>query len=155
MLLPDVLKDALLERWLEPDSGFPATPAESGQRFAEAVSGWFALAMAGAFPCATAQARQGQLASQAATALMAALPPAAGMQLAMAVASYYSGQSFGAGTASFPLASSAVAVAFGAVFADLGSDAETRAERIALGCHVLALSTLVVFPAPLPPLPVF
>lgn len=153
-LLPTILEQNLLDQWLAADS-HPSTPAESGQRFASAVSQWFALAMAGPFPCATAIARQGQLAGQATSALTSGLPPAAGSQLAMAVASYYSGQVFGAGTASFPTATAAVTVAFAAVFADLQSSSEERAERLAAGCTLLALSTLVVFPPPMPAMPVF
>ncbi len=156
MLLPDILSESLLERWMPAGgSGFPATPAESGQRFAGAVADWFALAMAGPFPNATAKAREAQLTGQATTALMAALPPAAGAQLALAVAGYMAGQLFGTGTAAFPLASSAVAVVFGAVFADLEMADEDRAQKIAEGCLILAVSTLVVFPPPLPALPVF
>ena len=153
-LLPSLLEKSLLEQWLAADP-FPSSPAESGRRIATAVSQWFALAMAGPFPCATAMARQSQLSGQATTALMSGLSPAAGSQLAMAVASYYSGQVFGPGTASFPTASAAATAAFAAVFADLESDGEERAERLALGCTVLALSTLVVFPPPMPPMPVF
>ena len=48
----------------------------------------------------------------------------------------------------------AVATAFAAVFADLEQDREERALKLALGCHLLALSTLVVFPPPMTPLPV-
>lgn len=154
MLLPDVLSESLLDRFMPSGGGFPSTPVESGQRFAGAVADWFTLAMAGPFPCATAKAREAQLAGQATAALMAALPPAAGAQLALAVASYMAGQVFGAGTASYPLAGSAVAIAFGAVFADLTMSDEDRAQRMAEGCLVLAVSTLVVFPPPLPTLPV-
>ncbi len=153
-LLIPMLKQSLLEQWLEPDS-FPASTAESGQRFASAVASWFSLGMAGPFPCSTALARQGQLGTAAAAALAAGAPPSAGSQLSMAVSSYYSGQLFGAGTAGFPAASGAVAPLMGAVFSDLTANAEQRAERIATACQLLALSTLVVFPPPLPSFPVF
>jgi hypothetical protein len=156
MLLPTSLAKSLREDWLVTDGGqFPSSPIESGQRFAQAVALWFATAMAGAFPCATALARQSQLATQAAAALQAGLPPAVGSQLATAVASYMSGQVFGAGTASFPATSAPVSLAFAAVFSNLELEQAERARQIAVGCHVLALSTIVVFPAPLPPLPVF
>jgi hypothetical protein len=156
MLIPTALEDGLLEDWLvEPGGRFPASPAESGQRFARAVAAWFTTATAGAFPCATALARQGQLATQAAGALMAGAPPAVGSQLATALASYMAGQVFGAGTAAMPAASGAVAPAFAAVFSNLAMERDDRARLIALGCYTLALSTVVVFPPPLPPLPVF
>jgi hypothetical protein len=112
------------------------------------VAPWFATAQALGLPCSTALARQGQLATQAATALAAGVPSAVGVQLALAVASYYAGQSFASGVAGFPLATSAVATALGAVFADLAMPQEERAEQVAVACHALALSTIVVFAAP-------
>ncbi len=154
-LIPNALASSLEQDWLVADGGsFPANNQESGQRFATAVASWFATGMAGPFPCATAQARQPQLASAAAGALAAGLPPIAGMQLAQAVGSYMTGQVFGAGTAAAPVALPAAIVGFGAVFADLNQTAEERARLLALGCWGLAVSTLVTFPAPLPPLPV-
>lgn len=154
-LLPTQLATRLEDDWLAADGGsFPGSVQESGQRFATAVATWFAAAMAGPFPCATAQARQPQLASAAAGALAAGLPPLAGMQLAQAVGAYMTGQVFGAGTAAAPVALPAAIAGFGAVFADLDQTAEERARLLAVGCWTLALSTIVAFPAPLPPLPV-
>lgn len=154
-LIPDDLASRLEQDWLAADGGsFPASVQESGQRFATAVAGWFTLAMAGPFPCATAQARQAELANSAAGALSAGLPPLAGMQLAQAVGNYMTGQVFGAGTAAAPIALPAAIAGFGAVFANLDQEAEERAQLVALGCWTLALSTLVTFPAPMPPMPV-
>jgi hypothetical protein len=156
MLVPSVLEDSLRKDWLvEPGGSFPSSPPESGQRFARAVALWFSTATAGVFPCATALARQGQLAGQATAALSAGAPPAVGSQLATAVAGYMAGQAFGAGTAAMPAAVAAVAPAFAAVFSNLTLELPDRARLIALGCYALALSTIVVFPPPLPPLPVF
>lgn len=155
-LVPSVLEEALLDRWLEPGT-HPSSASESGQRFAQAVAGWFATAMAGPFPCSTASARESGLASQAGSALSAGVSAAAGAQLAQAVATYYTGQSFGTGVAASPIGTPAAVVALGAVFADLEAPVEARAERIALVCHALALTTIVTFPPapPMPPSPVF
>ncbi len=154
-LAPDLLKDNLLNYWLGPDAGAAATPAEAGDRFARAVVEWFALGMAGPFPCATAVARKSQLAGQATTALQAGLAPLAGMQLAQAVSAYMTGQAFGAGISGTPITTGVAQIALGAVFADLDATAEVRAERIALVCQGMALSTLVTFPPVVsPPLPI-
>lgn len=148
-LVPTVLQNDLLERWLVEDSSrFPASNVESGQRFASCVASWFTLGVALGFPCTTALARESQLAGDAANALAAGLAPAAGVQLATAVANYITGQSFGTGVAAAPVATPAVQLAFGAVFADLQASREDRAERIALGCLTLAVSTTVAFSAP-------
>jgi hypothetical protein len=156
MLLVPPLKDALETVWLDNAAGaFPPLPLVSGQRFALALTPWFATAQALGFPCTTALARQGQLATQAAAALSAGVPAAAGMQLALAVAGYYAGQNFGSGVAGFPLATSAVAPALGAVFADTAMSQEDRAEQVAAACHALALSTIVVFAAPPAASPIF
>jgi len=154
-LIPTELAPRLEKDWLAADGGsFPADVQESGQRLATAVATWFATAMAGPFPCATAQARQPQLANAAAGALAAGLPPVAGMQLAQAVGSYMTGQIFGPGTAASPVALPAAIAGFGAVFADLDQDAAERSRLLAFGCWGLALSTIVAFPPPLPSFPV-
>jgi hypothetical protein len=153
----DVLKSALEQRWLVPSGGaFPSTPAESADRFAAAVSGWFASAQAGAFPCTTAALRRAQLAAGALQALQAQTAPAAGNLLAVALASYLAGQQFGAGIAAPPLATAAAGAAIGTALADVQASGAARAQRIASACTLLASSTLVTFapPPPLPPAPV-
>jgi hypothetical protein len=148
-LTPAALKSSLEASWIVPEGGaYPGDVQESADRFADAVSGWFAAALAMGFPCATAQARRAQLAGQAASALAARSAPAAGQLLAAAVASYYAGQSFGSGVASFPLALPAAASLIGETFADLQAPRSKRAQDVATACHLLALSTLVLFTAP-------
>lgn len=151
MLVLSTLKTSLKQDWLGPH---PQNAQESGQRFASAVANWFAAAQAGAFPCATAQARMGQLASSAASAFQAQAAPAAGMALALAVAQYMAGQLFGAGVAAMPLATAAAAATLGATFANLDMSTDDRVQAIASACTVLAASTLVTFPPPTPPAPV-
>ncbi len=154
-LVLDVLKSGLAQGWLVAEGGsHPQSAMESGDRFAGAVSSWFASAQAGAFPCATAAARRSQLASTAASAFQAQAAPAAGAMLALAIAGYMAGQVFGAGVASFPVATGAASAQLGAVFANLDMSNDDRAQAIASACALLASSTLVIFPAPLPPAPV-
>jgi hypothetical protein len=150
-LVPALLANDLESRWL---GGTAASNVESGDRFATAVATWFAGAMASTFPCATAMARKSQLAAAAAQALSARQAPAAGAALAGALGTYMAGQSFGAGVAGPPVALPAAVSAIGAVFADLDAAVPARAQRIAQAAHLLALSTIVVFPTPLPPAPV-
>jgi hypothetical protein len=121
---------------------------ESGDRFAAAVSSWFAGAMAAAFPCATALARRSQLATQAGAALDARDPSLSGQQLAMAVASYIAGQSFPPGTALFPMALPAAASQMIATLTDTDGDVGRKAQEIASACHLLSVSTLVAIPVP-------
>jgi len=49
---------------------------------------------------------------------------------------------------------SAAQSAISAVFADLNSGLNARADQIAQGIYAMAISTVVVFPPPLPPSPV-
>ncbi|SHN13559.1 hypothetical protein [Cryptosporangium aurantiacum] len=156
VLVPSALAASLQTGWLPSDGGsFPASAAESGDTFAGTVADWFAAATAGAFPCTTAAARRPQLAAAAGGALAAGNPSVAGTQLALALTGYLTGQVFGPGTASPPAATSAAQTAFGAVFADVDSGVVQRADRIASGIHLLALSTIVVFPPVVgPPVPV-
>jgi hypothetical protein len=148
-LSPGALKSLLEARWIVPEGGaFPGDAQESADRFAEAVATWFQAALAMGFPCATAQARKSQLAAQATAALSVGSPPAAGQLLAAAVASYYAGQSFGTGVASFPLGLPAGASLLAATFSDLESPRGKRAQDVATACQLMALSTLVVFAAP-------
>lgn len=151
MLIPTDLATRLENDWL---GKFPDSSLQSADLFAGAVSGWFVSAMAAAFPCTTAAARRASLASMAAAALQAGAPPACGALLATAVATYYAGQLFGAGVASFPVAVSAGISGMAAVFADLNMPKKTRATQLAQACHVMAISTIVVFPTPLPPAPI-
>lgn len=158
-LVLDTLKSQLENGWLVPEGGcFPESVTQSGDRFATAVCGWFAAGQAAGFPCLTAMARKSQLAAAAAGALSAQSAQAAGTQLAMAVASYMAGQSFGpvpAGVASFPIAASAAVSQMIAVFSDTDASVSQKAQQIAAACTVLATSTLVIFtpPPPVPPPP--
>jgi hypothetical protein len=151
MLTPSALSTRLENEWL---GQFPASSLESGDLFAGAVSSWFATAMAGGFPCATAAARRVSLTAMAAGALAAGIGPTSGMLLATAVATYYAGQLFGAGVASFPIALPAGVALITAALLDLNMPKKTRADQIAQACYGMALSTIVIFPAPLPPAPV-
>lgn len=157
-LAPSALATSLRSGWLAQEGGsgsYPSSPAQSGDRFAAAVAGWFGAAVAGTFPCTTATARQGQLSASATAALQAGLPPAAGLQLAMALAGYMTGQVFGPGLASAPTATGAAQAAIADVFSNLDLPVGVRADRIASGVHTLALSTIVVFPPVVaPPTPV-
>lgn len=157
-LVLDTLKSQLENTWLVPEGGsFPESVTESGDRFATAVSGWFAAGQAAGIPCLTAMARKSQLASAAAGALSAQSAQAAGAQLAMAVAAYMAGQSFGpTGVASFPIAAGAAVSQMIAVFSDTDGSVSQKAQQIAGACTVLATSTLVIFSAPpgMPPAPV-
>lgn len=151
MLVLDTLKTSLTQDWLGPH---PQNAQESGQRFADAVANWFSAAQAGAFPCATATARAGQLAASAASAFQVGVAPGAGQMLALAVAQYMAGQLFGSGVAAMPLATAAAAATLGVTFANLNLSTDDRAQAVASACTVLAVSTLVTFPPPLPPAPV-
>jgi len=151
MLAPDDLAQRLENDWL---GKFPGSAVESGDLFAGAVAGWFVAAMAAGFPCTTAAARRPQLTAQAAGALAAGIGPTSGALLASGVAAYYAGQVFGTGVASFPLALPAGIALFTAALLELNLTPPDRAKQMAQGCHVLALSTLVVFPPPLVPAPI-
>ena len=156
VLVPTVLASSLETSWLVPQGQeYPSSVTESGDKFAAAVSSWFASATAGPFPCATAAARRSQLAAAATGALQAGSAPLAGAQLALAVMSYMAGQSFGAGVASPPAAVSAGQSAITSVFGNLDLPDSARANTIAGGIHAMALSTIVVFPPVIsPPTPV-
>jgi hypothetical protein len=148
-LILDVLKSGLETGWLVgPGGSYPASPNESGDRFAGAVTNWFSAAQAAGFPCATAAARRSQLASTAGAALASGASQAAGAALALAVGGYIAGQLFGVGVASFPATVGLVGAQLGAIFEDRGATSADRAQQIALACTTLAMSTLVVFPAP-------
>lgn len=151
MLNPSDLSSRLENEWL---GKFPDSSMESGDLFAGAVSGWFVSAAAGGFPCSTAAARRLPLTAMAAGALEAGIGPTSGMLLASAVAAYYAGQLFGAGVASFPVALPAGIVMITTALLDLNMPKSARASQIAQACHAMALSTIVVFPAPLSPAPV-
>jgi hypothetical protein len=155
-LNPSTLSSSLRSSWLPGDGGpYPGSPAESGDAFAGAVSGWLAAAAAGPYPCSTAAARRSQLASSAAGALGAGQAAAAGALLATALTAYLAGQVFGPGVASAPVGAAAAQAAFAAVFADLDAAPPARADRIAQATWALALTTIVVFPPVVsPPVPV-
>lgn len=152
-LVFDTLRSQLETAWLVPEGGqFPQSPAESGDRFAAAVSAWFATAMAAAFPCATALPRRPQLAAAAAAALAANAPQAAGAQLALAVAAYIAGQVFGAppagGTATFPVGIGGGISMMVAAFSDLNGTTSQKAQQIATACTLLATTTQVAIVLP-------
>lgn len=151
MLTPDNLASRLENDWL---GKFPGSSLESGDLFASAVSGWFTQAMAAGFPCSTAAARRLQLTASAAGALEAGVGPTSGMLLATSVATYYAGQLFGAGVASFPTALPAGMAMTTSALLDLNLPKAARAQMIAQACLLMAVSTIVVFPAPLPPAPI-
>lgn len=154
MLVLDTLKAGLENDWLVADGGhYPQSAMESGDRFAGAVTSWFAGAQAGPFPCATAIARRAQLATSAASALQAGAAQAAGVQLALALGQYIVGQVFGPGVAGFPIATGAAGTMLGGVFSSTAMGRSERAQAIAGACTLLAVSTIVTFPA-LPPAPV-
>ena len=143
------LKSSLENDWLVAGGkAHPASVVISAQKFASAVAQWFALAQANGLPCTTALARMSQLQGQAAAALQAGQPPAAGALLALAVASYYAGQTFGPGVATFPAAVGVGIADIGGVFADHDATNADRAQIIANACHVMAASTVVAFPNP-------
>lgn len=155
-LVASALATSLESRWLVPDGGrHPATPAQSADNLAAAVSSWFAAATAGPFPCATAAARRSQLAGAATAAIQAGNPALAASQLAVALMGYMAGQVFGPGVASPPTAVGAAQTAITAVLSDLGMPSSSRADQIATAVHTLAISTMVVFPPVVsPPAPV-
>jgi hypothetical protein len=155
-LAASALGSSLASSWLVAGGGsYPASPDESADRFAAAVSGWFAGATAGPYPCTTATARRAQLQGQAAAAIQAKDPALAAAQLALALMAYMTGQAFGPGVASPPTAVSAGQAAIGAVFADLNAGLSSRADQIAQGVFAMAVSTIVVFPPVIsPPTPV-
>lgn len=154
-LLPKVLESSLERDWLASEGGsHPGSPAESAERFAGAVAGWFGAAQAAGVPCATASARRPQLAAQAAAAIAAQSAVGAADQLTLAVAAYMAGQAFGAGIAAFPLGVAVAKVMVASVFLDVDQPVAARAGTLAGAFTLLASTTLVVFPVPLPPAPV-
>ncbi|MEM6791393.1 MAG: hypothetical protein AAF715_28000 [Myxococcota bacterium] len=145
-LLVQALQQSLASQWL--GENHPDSATESGDRFAGAVSAWFAGAMAATFPCVTALARRSQLAAAAGAAFEARDPNLAGQQLALAVASYIAGQSFPPGAALFPTALQSATQQMVAVFSDPGDGVEAKARDIAAACYALCTSTQVVIPVP-------
>lgn len=155
-LVPIVLSASLASSWLVPPGGsYPDSPSASGDRFAGAVSTWFATAMAGPFPCVTASARRSQLAASAAGAFAARSTSGAASLLATGLMGYLAGQAFGPGVASPPTATGAAQAMFQATFANVDLDLSGRADQFATAIHTMAISTLVVFPPVIsPPMPV-
>ena len=155
-LAPTALGSSLASTWLVPEGGdFPSSPGQSGDKFAGAVSNWFASATAGPFPCSTATARRGQLAASATAALQAGDASLAGTQLGLGLVAYMAGQVFGPGVASPPTAAAAAQSAITAAFSNLEAPHSARADQIATGIYTLAVSTIVVFPPVIsPPTPV-
>lgn len=155
-LVPTALASSLSSSWLVAEGGsYPDTPSQSGDKFAAAVSSWFAAATAGPYPCSTASARRSQLASSATAAIQAGDASLAGTQLAMGLMAYMAGQVFGPGVASPPTAVGAAQSAITGAFSDLDLPLSARANQIATGTYTLAVSTIVVFPPVIsPPVPV-
>ena len=155
-LVPTALASSLASSWLVPEGdSYPTSPAQSGDKFAAAVSSWFATATAGPYPCSTATARRSQLAASATAAIQVGDASGAGAQLAIGLMGYMAGQVFGPGVASPPTAVSAAQSAITAVFSNLDLPANARANQIATGVYTLAISTIVVFPPVIsPPVPV-
>jgi hypothetical protein len=151
MLVPNDLASALEQQWL---AQFPGSSSESGDLFAGAVSGWFAGAQAAGIPCLTALPRRFQLSAAAGAALEAGIGPTSGALLAVGVATYYAGQLFGSGVATFPAALPAGMALMTAALLDLNMAQPARASQIAQACHLMALSTIVVFPVAPPPAPI-
>ncbi len=155
-LVPAALASNLASGWLVPQGGtHPSSAAQSGDKFAAVVSGWFATATAGPYPCSTATARRAQLAASATAAIQTRDATVAGMQLAVGLMGYMAGQLFGPGVASPPTAVSAAQSAITGVFTNLDLSDNARANQIATGIYTLAVSTIVVFPPVVsPPVPV-
>jgi hypothetical protein len=155
-LVPTALASSLESDWLVAEGGqHPSSASESGDKFAGAVTTWFAGAMAAGFPCSTATARRSQLAASATAAIQARDSSLAGMQLALGLMSYMAGQVFGAGVASPPTAVSAAQSAATAVFSNVDLPLSARANQLATGIYTLAVSTIVIFPPVIsPPAPV-
>jgi hypothetical protein len=152
---PVSLAIGLRQRWLPAGGGFPSSVDDSAQRFAGEIATWFAAGAASGIPCATAMVRKSGLASSAASALSAGDPRMAGQLLALAVAQFMAGQSFGPGVSAMPIATPALVLALGEVFASHDLDDDKRATLIASAAYLTAVSTIVTFPpTTLPPSPV-
>jgi hypothetical protein len=154
-LVPNSLASSLENDWLskEGSDNFPDSVSVSADRFATAVSNWFAGALAAPSSPQTAAARQSQLKGLAQVALSAMDAQAAGTQLGNAVAAYVAGQVFGpsaVGLAAPPVAAAAGGAQIGAAFADLKAPPSARAQKIASACHLIATSSIVAFTLPLP-----
>ncbi|MDK3073541.1 hypothetical protein QO034_10495 [Sedimentitalea sp. JM2-8] len=149
MLNPSQLSDMLAADWLMDDSGpHPDSVAQSADKFAGTVTTWFSAALAGPFPVTTAQAFRPILTALATPALMAQNPTAAGNLLATGVAVYMTGQSFGPGFSSPPIAQPPAAMMIGTAFSVLDLDRDSRAQMIATAIHLLAITSLVSFMIP-------
>lgn len=151
-LIAAALKTSLELNWLVPEGGtFPQSAEESADRFATAVANWFSAAQANGIPCTTAQARKSQLGTAVASAFKTRDAALAGQGLANALSAYLTGQSFGAGVSNAPLGTALATTAFSSAFANLQLGNSARAQAIAGACQALALTTIVIFPAPMPP----
>lgn len=151
---PLSLAIGLRQRWLPAGAGMASSVDDSAQRFADVVASWFAAGAANGIPCATALPRKSGLASSASSALAAGDARLAGQLLALGVAQYMAGQSFGPGVSAMPIATPALVIAIGEVFASHDLDDDKRATLIAAATYLTAVSTIVTFPTPLPPSPV-
>ncbi len=155
-LVSSLLSQSLQSQWLprDGDGPFPDDVPASAKALAGAIADWFGMAMAAAFPCTTASARKSQLEAMLIPALQAGQAAAAGQQVALGFMAYVAGQSFGAGVAAPPAATSAAGAAIGAAFADKDGSQSSRADQIAQALQMQAMSSIVTFPPPLPPAPI-
>ena len=155
-LVPSLLSQSLQSQWLprDKDGPFPDDVPASAKALAGAIADWFEMAMAAAFPCSTASARKSQLEAMLIPALQAGQASAAGQQVALGFMAYVAGQSFGAGVAMPPAATSAAGMAIGSALADKDSPQSARADQIAQALLLQAMSSIVTFPPPLPPAPI-
>ena len=156
-LIASNLATSLEREWLVPEGGsFPSSATESGDRFAGCVARWFAMALAAGMPCATASARQAQLAGSATAAFSAQSAASAGSLLGTGLTLYMAGQLFGTGAALPPAGAGAAISAFTSIFSNVNLPNNVRALQMAQAATVLALTTVVVFPLPPgpPPAPV-
>jgi hypothetical protein len=148
-LNPISLTQRLASDWLMDENGpHPGSVAESADIFAGVVSDWYASAIAGPFPVATAQANRGILANLGTAALSVGNPTAAGALLATGTMVYMTGQVFGAGASAPPIAQPLAAALFATAFTELSLDREARAAMIGGAIFAMAITTIVTFPGP-------
>ncbi len=149
MLNPITLTRTIASDWLLDENGpHPDSVSESADIFSRVVSDWYASAMAGPFPVATAQANRGILTNLATAALMVGNPTAAGSLLATGTTVYMTGQLFGSGTSAPPIAHPLAAILFATAFTELDLDREARAAMIGGAIYAMAITTIVTFAGP-------
>lgn len=156
MLNPTQLARSLATDWLPGDDGpHAANVAESADAFGRVVADWYQTAMAAGIPVATAQARRGILTALAVPALSSGTPATTAQILGNGVTLYMTGQVFGHGVSTPPVAQPAGVGLFTNAFTVLDLDRDARAQLLALGIFLMAVSGLVVFSGPPFTAPVF